>query len=419
MGQVVNYLNRKFRELDINKVIFEPYIDKPSIYYELFYPHYLQGTLNRQDLFMSGFVSDLNCFEMEEIILKYYLEKNANQEELIKLIDKQAYYISNRKYDEYFNEIENDSIKLSNGRYLHCLVRQKLKFEKELKHEVYLLKVCSQTKERILHSLNTKILKYKDIVANELSEKGDIQKYKFLSEDVICAYMVLEEKNADKYLETAISCRGFKKGLAFEILVGKWNLIDDNGDKYLPFIDLKNGCEIGKIDINRAKFQPVTFLSYIHEFHLSKLLSDKAIDNPLYFKSVLVKLFNKLDCDINEKDIDTFYNSITQTGVLSNTKFEYKTVQIKLNEALKIGKNKEVFLCTLSLIHNTFTNNSLLEVLAEYFSPDLQMSKETFKNYLYRLKDGKALSKIESNKSLLMEILPKEYSTFTSIYSQE
>jgi hypothetical protein len=410
MGQIVNYINRKLDEQGFDLLLFEPYYTDPEYYYEYHYRYYLKNKLIRNDLFMMGFVNHLNCFQMENIISKYYCKNNLKQNDLIKDIEDSNYYVVSKKYHEYIDNLEEVSRKLSPGRYLLYLINLRLEFEKEIKKDQYLLKVCNETIESVMTTLDKKIVNCRNTIANEIAFIGDNQKHKFTSEEVICSYIIFNEKTADIYLEEALITGSFPKGLAFEILLDQWLIGDDN---FLPNINVDNGVKIGKVNINNLKFQPITFLSYFHDFYLSKLIKPKDFNDEKYFKQCMFNLFNTINSEIKWKHINIFFESITQTGIKKYHKREYKKIQILLNRTLETAINRDLFLCTLSLIRDSFKNKStFINILVEYFSPELNMGLETLKYFLHRITENKVTSKIEANWTFLEKTFPDEIKKF-------
>ena len=409
MGQIITFIDKILSRDSKKTVVFEHFIEDPKDYFEYYYPYYLNKKLIRPELFCAGIIRNLDCFQLDELILKYYSNNNPLQQKLIEAIEDDPYLAKDHAHD-ISKEFKILSKQLSYGRFLLYLIDQKLKFEKIINKE-YSLKICNRAINKILATIDYNIFQYRNVVANDLADKGNIPDYKYTAEQVICAYIVFEEKVADNYFEVSLISSCIQKGLAFEIILNEW-LIGES-DPFLPNLAFENdGLHINKVNTGKTILNPLSYNSVTRRFKITPLVNRNKIKGIDKLKSGLGKLFSYIDNNYKADEADIFLCSISPAGVLRYSNFDFLQVQIQLNYLFKNEKNRWLFLCTLYLLRDTYTVNGISITLSNYFEKEVHLGQETFKKYLYRDDGFYIAPHIENYVEDLIKIIPLELSDY-------
>lgn len=231
--------------------------------------------------------------------------------------------------------------------------------------------------------------------------------------DALSAYWVLNKKEANNIFEKAMISSSPIRKFSFEPLLENWTVKYD-GEEFLPYINLKNGLEIEKIDITHLKKHLYSFNFPCRIFSQIKLLNPKDIKDYKQFKLLTKKVFQIIDTNISKEDIDVMFNSIYPgcPWVYSNN--EKVIVQQKINNLIvesynnincKVKANQLIcaFIFKLKEI-KSINAKSLTDALNDYFIPKVQLSEGTFNYYIYN-KTNAGLN-YEDYQNILDPIIP-------------
>lgn len=338
------------------------------------------------------FLYDLFEFYPIEKMSTLFLLDEENNSQLHNTLNsflEKHYLILDKREDEFIKKIDGQI----HGSPLAIAISYLIKIRKELQDIIRNGNNIQQITlyyQRIIHSLNILITKYRGFAQFDITHKEKLDIY-----DKFTAFLISTRHNLDFLKE----CNETEKQ-AMEVFLDRCCIID-NDISYIarvPFeLSQKGNIEVALIPSIEISFALSHYqLSLFEEIELKTPIKKDTILEEYKFTQNFYRFFKYINNKVTYDDILIFMCTIKNQMHEKYSAYERNRVRLLLNKSIAEYANSNQILCTVIIESLVFIGNkdNFYSILSEYFDENIShvsLSKSLLKYYVGSVENQKIL----------------------------